>query len=106
VSDDSGIKGNISTYQLDQGQIASMIDGTIMLQQAKLLAATIGITFVGPKNLPDRCLPDISKVMRTRVQRVLEYYFSDTTGRTTRKRHTIRIASHYEAFYQHQQIAC
>ena len=29
------LKGNVSTYQLDQGQIASMIDGTILPQQPK-----------------------------------------------------------------------
>jgi hypothetical protein len=68
-----GLKGNVSTYQLDQAQIASMIDGTIMPQQAKILAATIGITFVGPKNVPERCLPDNFKVRRARVQRALEW---------------------------------
>jgi hypothetical protein len=69
----SGLKGNVSTYQLDQGQITSMIDGTIMPQQAKILAATIGITFVGPRNLPDKCLPDVFKVRRSRVQKALEW---------------------------------
>lgn len=68
-----GLRGNVSTYQLDQGQIASMIDGTIMPQQAKILAATIGITFVGPKNLPEKSLPDIFKVRRSRVLRALEW---------------------------------
>ena len=69
----SGLKGNVSTYQLDQAQIACMVDRSIMLQQAKVLAATIGITFVGPKNLPDRGLPDMFKVRRIRVQRALEW---------------------------------
>lgn len=69
----SGLKGNVSTYQLDQGQIASMIDGTIMPQQVKILAATLGITFVGPKNLPDKCIPDIFRVRRSRVQTALEW---------------------------------
>ena len=69
----SGLKGNMSTYQLDQTQIASMIDGTILPQQAKVLVATIGITFVGPKNLPDRGLPDMFKVRRTRVKSALEW---------------------------------
>lgn len=81
----SGLKGNVSTYQLDQKQIASMVDGTIMPQQSRVLAATIGITFVGPKNLPDRGLPDLFKVRRIRVQRALEWLkennplFSDIT---------------------------
>ena len=69
----NGLKGNVSTYQLDQGQIASMIDGTILPQQPKILAATIGITFVGPRNLPDRSLPDIFRIRRTRVRRALEW---------------------------------
>ena len=70
----SGLKGNVSTYQLDQGQIASMIDGTIMPQQAKLLAPTIGITFVGPRNLPD-----IFKVRRLHVQMALEWLKTNNT---------------------------
>ena len=69
----SGLKGNVSTYQLDQGQIVSMINSIIMPQQATVLAATIGITFVGPKNLPDMYLPDMFKVRRMRVQRALEW---------------------------------
>jgi hypothetical protein len=69
----SGLRGNVSTYQLDQAQIASMVDGTILPQSAKVLAATIGITFVGPKNLPDKGLPDMFKVRRLRVQRALEW---------------------------------
>ena len=57
----SGLKGNVSTYQLDQGQIASTVDGTIMPQQPRILAVMIGIhvTFVGPKNLPYGGLPDM-----------------------------------------------
>lgn len=69
----SGLKGNVSTYQLDQGQIASMLDGTIMPQRAELLAATIGITFVGPKNISDKCIPGNFKVRRARVRRALEW---------------------------------
>lgn len=69
----SGMKGNVSTYQLDQSQITSMIDGTLMPQPSDILAATIGITFVGPKNLPDRGLPDLFKVRRARVQQALEW---------------------------------
>ena len=69
----SSLKGNVSTYQLDQAQMVSMIDGTIMPQQPKVLVATIGITFVGPKNLPDRFMPDIFKIRRTQVKRALEW---------------------------------
>jgi hypothetical protein len=69
----SGLKGNVSTYQLDQAQISSMIDGSIMPQVTDVLAATIGITFVGPKNLPEKCMPDMFRVRRSRVRKALEW---------------------------------
>jgi hypothetical protein len=69
----SGLRGNVSTYRLDQTSIASMIDGSVMPQAASILAATIGITFVGPKNLPEKCLPNIFRVRRIRVQTALEW---------------------------------
>ncbi|KAF8810465.1 hypothetical protein BYT27DRAFT_7209448 [Phlegmacium glaucopus] len=50
-----------------------MIDGTVMPQLVKVLAVTIGITFVGLKNLPEKCLPDMFRVRRARVKRVLEW---------------------------------
>ena len=69
----SGLKGNVSTYKLDQGQIASMVDGSILPQQSKVLAATVGISFVRPKNLPEKGLPDMFKVRRARVRTALEW---------------------------------
>jgi hypothetical protein len=69
----SGLRGNVSTYRLDQAQITSMIDGSILPQIPKILAATIGITFVGPKNLPERGLPNMFKVRRARVRGALEW---------------------------------
>ena len=69
----SGLRGNVSIYQLDQTEITSMINRSIMPQAAKVLAATIGITFIGPKNLPERYLPDMFRVQRTCVKRALEW---------------------------------
>ncbi|KAF8803392.1 hypothetical protein BYT27DRAFT_7214713 [Phlegmacium glaucopus] len=86
----SGLKGNVSTYRLDQSQIASMIDGSTMPQAVKVLAATIGITFVGPKNLPEKSLPNMFRVRRARVKRALEWLkennpiFRDITISTSR----------------------
>ena len=40
---------HLPTGPVDPCQIASMIDGTMFPQPAKILSATIGITFVGPK---------------------------------------------------------
>jgi len=47
----SALKGNVSTYQLNPRQVAHMIDRTTFPPPAKILLATIGITFVGPKGL-------------------------------------------------------
>lgn len=69
----SGLRGNVSTYRLDQAQISTIVDGTVMPQAVELLAATIGITFVGPGNLPERTLPSMFRVRRTRVMKALEW---------------------------------
>ncbi|KAF8816193.1 hypothetical protein BYT27DRAFT_7248501 [Phlegmacium glaucopus] len=69
----SGLKENVSTYRLDQSQIASMIDGTLMPPIVKVLAATIGITFVGPKNIPERTMPKFFRVRRNWVRKALEW---------------------------------
>jgi hypothetical protein len=67
----NGLRGNVSTYKLDQSQITSMIDGNLMPPPSKILAAIIGITFVGPKNLPERSMPNMFKVRRLRVRSAL-----------------------------------
>ena len=64
----SGLKGNVSTYRLDSRKIAHMIDGTILPPPAKILSATIGITFVGPKGLRESMMPAIFRVRRWRVR--------------------------------------
>ncbi|KAF8814030.1 hypothetical protein BYT27DRAFT_7250440 [Phlegmacium glaucopus] len=69
----SGVKGNVSTYRLDQSQITSMIDGMLMLPVSKVLAATIGVTFVGPKNLPEKTMPKFFRVRRKWVRNALEW---------------------------------
>jgi len=69
----SGLKGNVSTYRLDQSQITAMIDGNILPPEPKILAATIGVTFVGPKNLPEWSMPNNFRVRRERVRVALEW---------------------------------
>lgn len=44
-----------------------------MPHTANVLAATIRITFVGLKNLPDKCLPDMFQVRGTHVKKALEW---------------------------------
>ena len=64
----SGMKGNVSTYRLDPRQIAHLIDGTMFPPPAKILSATIGITFVGPKGIRESMMPAMFRVRRWRVQ--------------------------------------
>ena len=67
----SALKGNVSTYRLDPRQVASMIDGRLFPPPAKILAATIGITFVGPKGLREPTMPGMFRVRRWRVREAL-----------------------------------
>lgn len=67
----SALKGNVSTYRLDPRQVAHMIDGTIFPPPAKILSATIGITFVGPKGLRESTIPAMFRVRRWRVREAL-----------------------------------
>ena len=64
----SGLKGNVSTYRLDSRKIAHMIDGSILPPPARILSATIGITFVGPKGLRESMMPAFFRVRRWRVR--------------------------------------
>lgn len=53
----SGLRGNVSTYRLNTDDIVSMTDSQIMPPPSTILAATIGVTFVGPRNLPQKTMP-------------------------------------------------
>lgn len=64
----SALKGNVSTYRLDPRQVANMIDGKMFPPPAKILSATIGITFVGPKGIRESTMPAMFRVRRWRVR--------------------------------------
>lgn len=53
----SGVHGNVSTYCLNTADIAKMTDSQIMPPSPTILAATISVTFVGPRNIPDKTMP-------------------------------------------------
>ena len=40
---------------------------------SQILAATVGVTFVGPRNLPEKTLPWFLRVNRERVRDMLEW---------------------------------
>jgi hypothetical protein len=67
----SGLRGNVSTYILDPKQVASMVEGPVMPPPAMILPATIGITFIGPKGLPESTMPGMFRVRRERIRKAL-----------------------------------
>ena len=69
----SALRGNVSTYRLNTEQISHLASSNIMPPSSTILAATIGVTFVGPRNLPQRTLPGFLRVNRTRVHVALEW---------------------------------
>ncbi|KAF8268870.1 hypothetical protein EI94DRAFT_1799915 [Lactarius quietus] len=69
----SALRGNVSTYRLNTDQIAHLTSSHIMPPSSTILAATIGVTFVGPKNFPQKTMPGFLRVNRTRVRVALEW---------------------------------
>jgi len=67
----SGVRGNVSTYQLNTPDIARMVEGNILPHRPALLAATIAITIIGPSKLPVKSLPSLLTVSRHRVKAAL-----------------------------------
>ncbi|KAJ7475396.1 hypothetical protein B0H11DRAFT_1917799 [Mycena galericulata] len=67
----TGMRGNVSTYRLNSADIADIVAGVpkTLPPSPHILAATIGVTFVGRGNRPLTVLPDF---LRVRRQRVLE----------------------------------
>lgn len=69
----NGLRGNVSTYKLDPKQVISMVDGINYPPTAKILSATIGVTFIGPKGLPEKTMPEMFRVRRRRVREALQW---------------------------------
>jgi hypothetical protein len=67
----SGLRGNVSTYCLNTDDIVHMTDTQTMPPLVSILAATIGVTFVGPRNLPQKTLPSFLRVNHNRVHNAL-----------------------------------
>lgn len=67
------LRGNVSTYPLNTNQIVQLASNSVMLPSPAILATTIGVTFIGPNNLPQRNLPPFLHVNHTRVWVALEW---------------------------------
>jgi hypothetical protein len=67
------LRGNVATYPLNTKQIALLASSDVLPPSPTILATTIGVSFIGPKNLPQRNLPPFLRVNRTRVRVALEW---------------------------------
>ncbi|KAF7301990.1 ATP-dependent DNA helicase [Mycena indigotica] len=61
------LRGNVSTFKLPTSEIAEMVAGNLVPQPSMLLAATIGVTFVGAGSTALGCMPGLFRVRRQRV---------------------------------------
>lgn len=69
----SGLRGNVTTYPLDVLKFSQYITSLQLPQPAHVLAATIGVTFVGVNNVPEKTLRGLFSVSRLRVRLALEW---------------------------------
>ncbi|KIK84219.1 hypothetical protein PAXRUDRAFT_152932 [Paxillus rubicundulus Ve08.2h10] len=68
-----GVHSNVSTYHLNTSDVAKMVDGQLLPPTPRILTATIGVTIIGPKNLPERCMPSMLIVSQHRVRCALQF---------------------------------
>ena len=69
----SGLRGNVSTYQLNTSDISSMIQGDRLPHHPAVLSATIGISIVGPNNVREKSLLKFLNVSQRRVCQALRF---------------------------------
>lgn len=69
----SAVKGNVSSYFLNTEDIVGMIDPGYLPPRPTILAATIGVTFIGRDNIPLRYLPPYLHVRRQRVREAISW---------------------------------
>ena len=69
----TGMRGNVSTYCLNVEDIANLVNPMVMPPSPVLLAAMIGITIVGPHNLPKRTMPGFLCVKRVQIRDALKW---------------------------------
>lgn len=68
----SALRGNVTTFELDNAGIASMIDGNLMPRPPAILASVITVTFCGLGELPKSWLHNTFRVRRHVVRDALK----------------------------------
>ncbi|THU88390.1 hypothetical protein K435DRAFT_577116, partial [Dendrothele bispora CBS 962.96] len=68
-----GMRGNVSSYALDQTGISSMLVGKMMPQRPEILASVITVTYIGKGKLPKGWLYSTFRVRRRVVADALAW---------------------------------
>lgn len=68
-----GMRGNVSTYELNVSAAAEMVEGSLMPRRPGVLASLIAITYIGLGSLPRKWLHSMFRVRRFHVARALEW---------------------------------
>ncbi|KAJ4494872.1 hypothetical protein C8J55DRAFT_398805, partial [Lentinula edodes] len=73
----SALRGNVLSYFLNTKEIAGMVDEGFLPPKGAILAATIAVTFVGPRNIPLKALEPYFIVEREKVLRALVWLIAN-----------------------------
>jgi hypothetical protein len=73
------MRGNVSSYELDQAGIIKMIEGNLMPRPTEVLASVITITFAGLGELPKNWLYNTFRVRRPLLARALHWCKANNT---------------------------
>ena len=68
-----GLRGSVTTFELDMKGIASMVEGNLMLQPLQILPSTISVTYAGHGHLPKNWLRNTFRVRRRCVADALTW---------------------------------
>ena len=79
-----GMRGNVTTYELNADAVAAMVEGQLMPRPPTVLSSLIAITYIGAGRIPKNWIHSTFRVRRHHVARALDWlkannpkYYSD-----------------------------
>jgi len=68
-----GMRGNVSTYELNVDAMAAMVEGKLMPRPPAVLSSLIAITYIGAGRIPKNWIHSTFRVHRHHVSRALDW---------------------------------
>ena len=68
-----GMRGNVSTYELNVDAMAAMVEGQLMPRPPSVLSSLIAITYIGAGRIPKNWIHSTFRVRRYHVSRALNW---------------------------------